>query len=164
MVNTRWKYFWGLMYLVSIMLGNLFVIWFGIVHCLGLTFPAGVVFIGLTFSFRDFMQRHWGKWGAWVWMLAATVITLFLNWQVAVASVVAFIVSEGLDWVVFTYFRWPFRKRIYLSNLVSCPMDSLLFVTIAFGPVWPAIWGQALIKYLSGLLVLPFIKKDYKVE
>jgi len=120
MVNTRWKYFWGLMYLVSIMLGNLFVIWFGIVHCLGLTFPAGVVFIGLTFSFRDFMQRHWGKWGAWVWMLAATVITLFLNWQVAVAS--------------------------------------------AFGPVWPAIWGQALIKYLSGLLVLPFIKKDYKVE
>jgi len=161
MIDNSKRYLWGVLYLLSILLGNLFVIWFGIVHYAGLTFPAGVIFIGLTFSFRDFMQRFWGRWAAWIWMLLAGIITLFLNWQIAVASVSAFIISEGLDWAVFTYFKWPFRKRIYLSNLVSCPIDSLVFVTMAFGFVWPAIWGQALIKYLSGLLVLPFIKRDY---
>lgn len=152
------KYFWPLMYLGSILLGNLFVIWFGIVHILGLTFPAGVVFIGLTFSFRDFVQRQWGDWACWGWMGVASLITLCLNWHIAVASVTAFLVSEGVDWAAFKYLKYDFKKRIYISNLFSCPLDSMIFVTLAFGWYWPAIWGQALIKYLSGLLVLPLIK------
>lgn len=152
------KYLWPMLYLASILLGNLFVIWFGIVHVLGLTFPAGVVFVGLTFSFRDFVQRQWGDWGCWIWMLLATVITFFFNMQIAIASVTAFIVSEAVDWFVYKTFGWSFRKRVVISNLFSAPLDSIIFVTIAFGWVWPAIWGQALIKYLSGLLVLPFIK------
>lgn len=157
-MNKR-NYFWPIMYLVSILLGNLFVIWFGIVHVLGLTFPAGVVFVGLTFSFRDFVQRQWGDWACWIWMLIATMITLCLNWQIALASVTAFLVSETVDWAAFKYLKFDFRKRIYISNLFSCPLDSIIFVTIAFGWYWPAIWGQALIKYLSGLLVLPFTPK-----
>lgn len=152
------KYLWPMLYLASILLGNLFVIWFGIVHVLGLTFPAGVVFVGLTFSFRDFVHRQWGDYGTWIWMLLATVITFFFNMQIAIASVTAFIVSEAVDWFVYRTFGWSFRKRIVVSNLFSAPLDSIIFVTIAFGWVWPAIWGQALIKYLSGLLVLPFIK------
>jgi hypothetical protein len=36
-------------------------------------------------------------------------------------------------------------------------VDSLVFILLAFGPVWPAIVGQAIIKYLSGLIVLPFL-------
>lgn len=148
---------WGILYLGSIMLGNLFVIWFGIVHYAGLVFPAGVVFVGLTFSFRDFVQRNWGDWPTWIWMLAATGITLLLNWQVAVASGTAFLISEGVDWFCFRVLKMPFHKRIWISNLFSTPLDSLIFVTIAFGFNWPAIWGQAVIKYASGLLVLPFI-------
>lgn len=153
------KFAWGLLYLLSILIGNLFVIWFGLIHFAGLTFPAGVIFIGLTFSFRDFVQRYWGDWITWLWMAAASIITLTLNWEVAVASVCAFAVSESVDWFCFKVLKMPFYKRIYISNLFSCPLDSLIFVSIAFGWVWPAIWGQALIKYLSGLLVLPFIMK-----
>lgn len=148
---------WGILYLASILLGNLLVIWFGIVHFAGLVFPAGVVFVGLTFSFRDFVQRNWGDWPTWGWMGMASVITLLLNWEVAIASCAAFIVSEGVDWFVFRILKVPFHKRIWISNLFSTPLDSLIFVTIAFGWNWPAIWGQALIKYASGLLVLPFI-------
>lgn len=154
------KLFWSSMYLVSILIGNLFVIWFGIVHFAGLAFPAGVVFIGLTFSFRDFVQRNWGDWACWTWMLLATVITFFLNRNVAIASVSAFVISESADWAAFKFLKYSFRKRIYLSNLISCPLDSIVFVTLAFGWNFPAIWGQALIKYLSGLLVLPLIKKN----
>lgn len=159
-MDNKQTFFWPFMYLISIVLGNLFVSWFGIVKFLGLTFPAGVVFIGLTFSFRDFVQRRWGDAWCWVWMLVATAITFFFNQKVAVASVTAFIISEGLDWVLFKYLKFSLKKRIAYSNLIACPLDSAIFVTIAFGWVWPAIWGQALIKYLSGLLVLPFIKRQ----
>ena len=152
------KYFWPMMYLISILLGNLFVIWFGIVKVAGLVFPAGVVFIGLTFSFRDYVQKIWGDWACWIWMLIATGITFFLNQKVAMASVAAFVVAEGVDWFAFKVLKMNFKKRIYISNLFSCPLDSLIFVTLAFGFYWPAIWGQAVIKYCSGLLVLPFIK------
>jgi uncharacterized PurR-regulated membrane protein YhhQ (DUF165 family) len=152
------KYFWPVMYLISIILGNYFVIKFGIIHVAGLTFPAGVVFVGLTFSFRDFVQKRWGDKACWIWMIVATIITFFLNIQIALASVTAFAVSEGVDWFLFKYLQLSLKKRIMFSNLLSCPLDSMIFVTIAFGWFWPAIWGQALIKYLSGLLVLPFIK------
>ena len=151
----RWV--WPLLYLLSILFANIVVVRFGIVHLFGLVFPAGVVFVGLTFSFRDFVQRYWSDKATWFWMLLAGVITLFLNWKVAFASVAAFLVSEGVDWLVFKISNLPFYKRIYVSNLFSCPLDSLIFVSIAFGWIWPAIWGQAIIKYLSGLLVLPFV-------
>lgn len=156
---TKNKYFWPVMYMLSILLGNLFVIWFGIVKVAGLTFPAGVIFIGLTFSFRDFVQRKWGDWACWIWMILATILTFFLNQKVAMASVAAFAIAESVDWVLFKYLKLSLKKRIMFSNLLSCPLDSAIFVTIAFGWYWPAIWGQALIKYVSGLLVLPFLKE-----
>jgi len=156
---TENKYFWPVMYMLSILLGNLFVIWFGIVKVAGLVFPAGVIFIGLTFSFRDFVQKRWGDWACWIWMGLAVIITFFLNQKVALASVAAFATSEFIDWFLFKYLKLSLKKRIMYSNLVSCPLDSAIFVTIAFGWYWPAIWGQALIKYLSGLLVIPFIQE-----
>jgi len=155
---TMKKWIWGFLYLLSILLGNAFVIWFGIVNIAGLTFPAGVVWIGLTFSFRDFVQRYWGDWATWSWMIAASVITFFFNMDIALASMAAFFVSESLDWLFFRILKKrSFASRIIWSNLVSCPVDSLVFVLLAFGPVWPAIIGQAIIKYLSGLIVLPIL-------
>lgn len=160
MTKKSKKMVWGFSYLLSILIANLFVIWFGIVHFAGLTFPAGVVFVGLTFSFRDFVQREWGDRACWLWMILASILTTALSPKVALASFTAFLISEGVDWAAFKYLKYSFRKRIVISNLLSCPLDSIIFVTIAFGWFWPAIWGQALIKYLSGLLVLPFISKD----
>lgn len=153
------SFFWPALYLISIVLGNLFVMWFGIVKVMGLTFPAGVVFVGLTFSFRDFVQRQWGDYACWIWMLVATGITFCFNTKIAIASVSAFFISEAVDWAAFKFLKMDFRKRVYISNAFSAPLDSVIFVTIAFGWYWPAIWGQAIIKYLSGLLVLPFLPK-----
>jgi len=33
----------------------------------------------------------------------------------------------------------------------------MIFVVLAFGWQWDAIWGQALIKYISSLAVIPVI-------
>lgn len=152
------KWLTALIYMASILLGNLFVIWFGIVKFFGITFPAGAVWIGLTFSARDFVQRFWGH-KVWYFMLASTAITVWLSWQVALASAVAFLGSEAVDWLVFTLMRnRSMKARLAVSNTFSCPLDSLLFVTIAFGFNFPAIWGQALVKYISGYLAWPTIE------
>jgi hypothetical protein len=46
------KWMWGLLYLLSILLGNAFVIWFGIVTVAGLSFPAGSSGSDLPFHFE----------------------------------------------------------------------------------------------------------------
>lgn len=148
----------AVLYLSSIVLANILVHTLGIVTVFGLTFPAGAVAIGLTFSARDLVQERYGKYGCWVWMLAAVFITFAFNRQLAIASVCAFVVAELADWVVYTHSRGNIEKRLILSNLVSTPLDSVAFVLLAFGPVWPAIWGQTIVKMISSLLILPLLR------
>ncbi len=145
-------------YLTSIVLANIVVHSLGIVSFFGISFPAGAPLIGLTFSARDMVQQRYGKLGCWGWMLVATLITLLFNPDLALASVSAFVVAEGCDWLIYSYAGGSFEKRLVFSNLVSTPLDSMVFVLLAFGPAWPVIWGQALIKMISSLVVLPLLK------
>ncbi len=144
------------LYLAGILFANLLVHWFGLVSFAGLVFPAGAVMVGLTFSFRDMVQRQYGKWQCWIWMLTASVITYLFNQQLAVASVTAFLVSETVDWVIYTWMPGSFRKRLVMSNLFGTPLDSIVFVSLAFGLNWQAIIGQSIIKFISSLAVLLF--------
>lgn len=144
------------LYLTGILFANLLVHWFGIVSFLCLAFPAGAVAVGLTFSFRDMVQRKYGKWQCWIWMLVASGITYLFNRELAVASVSAFLISEGVDWFIYTVVPGSFRKRLILSNLIGTPIDSVVFVYLAFGPNWPAMWGQTIVKFVSSLVVLLF--------
>lgn len=149
-----------LFYLCSILLANWLVIKFGIIELGPLMFPAGAVAIGITFSARDYVQKRFGKWECWVWMFVASILTYFLNKDISVASMSAFILSEAIDWIIFTYSGLEFKKRILLSNAISTPIDSIIFVAIAFGWFWPVIIGQTIVKFLSGLIVL--LIKDNK--
>ena len=169
-LSARWVS--AFLYLGCIVLGNIFVIVFGMgilsltdagdparVY-FSLTFPLGALWIGLTFSFRDFVQRCWSGAQCWMWMLLAGIMTFFWNSQVAVASVMAFMAGEGIDWLIFYLFRRKsMRARMILSNLFSCPVDSLIFVTLAFSLPWhsEAVWGQALVKYVCSLFALPLV-------
>lgn len=146
-------------YLGSIILANILVHTLGIITVFGVSFPAGAVAIGLTFSARDLVQERYGKFGCWFWMLFASVITFFFNQQLALASVCAFLISEFSDWAIYSTTRGSVEKRLLLSNLIATPLDSVVFVLLAFGPLWPVVWGQTFIKMISSLLVLPLIKK-----
>lgn len=172
MVVTRGHLLSAVAYVGSILLGNIFVLLFGLGSLVlfntnqpdqvyfSLTFPLGALWIGITFSLRDFVQRIWGHWYCWIWMLSATVLTYFFNVNLALASIVSFLASEFVDWSIFLILcHRPLRTRLIVSNLFSCPVDSFLFVTIAFGVPWysDAVWGQAVVKYGFGLLALPLI-------
>ena len=148
----------ALFYLGSIVIANLLVMQFGIIEAAGLSFPAGAVAVGFTFTARDLVQRRYGKWGCWLWMLAAAAISALFSPTLALASLGAFVVAEGLDWAVFTATPLSFRGRAILSNLVGTPLDSIVFVFLAFGPVWDAMWGQTIVKLASSLLIVFLVR------
>jgi queuosine precursor transporter len=157
-------------YILSIILGNMAVVYFGLINLFGLTFPAGALFIGLTFSMRDLVQREWNHM-VWVFIIISTFITAILGLLlpntlpvsaeiVALASASAFIISEGIDWLVYTILKKNIIWRISISNIFSTPIDSMIFVGIIFGNynlLSPPVYGQTIIKYLSGLLIIPII-------
>jgi uncharacterized PurR-regulated membrane protein YhhQ (DUF165 family) len=147
-------------YLASIVVANLLVMQYGIIHLGPIAFPAGAAVVGLTFSARDFVQKRFGKWKCWYFMGAASILTALFSWDIAFASVSAFLASEVIDWIVYTKMSGSFRKRVLVSNIFGTPIDSLIFVPLLFGWNWPAIIGQGVIKFVSSILVLPFINKN----
>jgi len=145
---------YGVLYLISIVIANLAVCIFGVISVGPLVFPAGAVVIGMTFTARDYVQREYGKVKCWYWMITATIISAVFSLDIAIASVTAFLVSEFVDWLIFTYVGGSFRRRILLSNLFGIPLDSLIFVPLVFGWIWPAIIGQAVVKFVSSLIIM----------
>lgn len=89
-------------------------------------------------------------------------------WRIVVASILAEIVSELIDTELYQLFVNRFGQRyqwarVVLSNLVSIPIDSLIFSIGAFGGVlpWEVVWEiftfNIIIKYFISVLSIPLI-------
>jgi uncharacterized integral membrane protein (TIGR00697 family) len=89
-------------------------------------------------------------------------------WRIVIASILAEVVSELLDTEV--YHVWVTRVtrrhqwlRVLISNGVSAPIDSAIFVLLAFGNVYPInavlsiILANIVLKYGVTILSLPLI-------
>lgn len=89
-------------------------------------------------------------------------------WRIVLASILAEVVSELVDTDV--YQRWADRfgsryqwGRVLASNSVAVPLDSALFVSIAFigvlpsAVVWEVFWVNVVIKGLVTLISIPWI-------
>ena len=50
------------------------------------------------------------------------------NPYIALASLVAFLVSETVDWGVYSFTKKPLHERILISSLISTPIDSAIFL------------------------------------
>lgn len=92
--------------------------------------PAATFAVGLTFIFRDLVQKALGH-GVLIAMAAATFISfLMADPTVVWASVVAFVAAELVDYGVYTVSKRPLRDRIILSSLLSTPVDSVVFLAL----------------------------------
>lgn len=122
----------------------------------GLMATAGTYFAGLAFILRDLVQDKAGR----VWVAALIVIGAALSFAIsapaiALASGVAFLLSEAADFAVYT----PLRERGYIraavaSNLVGAVIDTVVFLTIAGFPLRQAFAGQLVGKMLvTGVVV-----------
>lgn len=132
----------------------------------GLHAPAGVYFAGLAFGLRDALHEAGGR----RWVLAAIVTGAVLSYviedavtipgglvPIAVASGVAFLVSELADLAVYT----PLRERrwvaaVIASNVVGAVADSALFLWLAFGTL-DNLAGNVVGKVYMTALALPIV-------
>lgn len=92
--------------------------------------PLAIV-TGLVLVVRDFAQRemkHW-VWGA---MITGLLLSMLTSWIVVVfASAAAFLISETVDWAVYTFSKRPLSQRIMISSTASAPLDQMVFIWLA---------------------------------
>ena len=94
----------------------------------GTMWPPVALLVGFVFVARDFAQREVGH-KVLLAMLVGVAISYFMaNPFVATASAVAFLLSELVDWAVYTYTKRPLSQRILLSSLLGAPVDSAIFL------------------------------------
>lgn len=83
---------------------------------------------GMVFVIRDFVQREMGH-RVLMLMAIAVAWSFFYAWPViALASGIAFAVSESVDWLLFTFSKYRLSTRILLSSALAAPVDTTVFL------------------------------------
>lgn len=134
-------------YVALIAASNWLIVRYGLIWGL---IPAGTFTAGLVLAARDWVRESAGLAGA----LGCVALGATLSWfmatpQLALASGIAFAVSELADTAVYE----PLRKRgkvraLAWSNAVGSVVDSALFLALAGFPLWPAMIGQVAVKWV----------------
>ncbi len=125
----------------------------------GVMAPSGVLMIGAALVLRDIVQRLLGPVWALVAIAAGVALSLLLAPPALVlASGAAFLLSELVDFAVYTPLQ---RRRLLLaviaSSAVGLAVDSLVFLTLAFGSL-DYLGGQVLGKAWALLLAFPLVR------
>ena len=147
-------------FLSTILLANYATSTWGMVPVgFGLVATAGTYFAGLSFVLRDAVQDAYGKRSVVCFIGTGALLSyLVADPFIALASGVAFLVSELADLAVYT----PLRKRGYIraavaSNIVGALVDTVLFLWIAGFAVWSAVPGQMVAKVAVTAVVVAIV-------
>ena len=161
--------------------------------------PAGVIVFSITYLLTDVVNERFGRKEThrmiflafisqvamalflWIgirmnpapfWGLSPVWNSIFsLVPRITFASWIAFLVSENMDAVIYSWFKkLTGGKYLWLRNsfssLPSLAVDSLIFITIAFygtTSLVPLIFGQISIKWIIGLIDIPFMYANRKI-
>lgn len=131
----------------------------------GMTAPSGVLMVGAALALRDQVQEHLGtRWSLAGILVGAVLSYLLADPFIAIASIVAFGISELVDFAAYTYVRKRSRAlAVAVSGLVGAVMDSIAFLYIAFGSL-AYVEGQIFGKLLISLLAAAAIKYASKLR
>jgi uncharacterized PurR-regulated membrane protein YhhQ (DUF165 family) len=126
----------------------------------GYTAPSGVLMIGLALVLRDVIHETYGR----RWVIGAILVGAVLSSAIApalaLASGVAFAVSEMGDMLVYEPIRRYSRPLgVAISGMIGGAIDSALFLMLAFGSLAyfeGQFIGKAEMAVLGGLLLLGY--------
>lgn len=124
----------------------------------GIMAPSGVVTIGLALVLRDLVQRRLGVWAG----LGAIAVGALISFALApaaivMASVLAFVLSEAADLLVYTPLqRRRFVLAVVASSAVGLVVDSVVFLGVAFGSL-DYLPGQVIGKAWMVLVTIPLL-------
>lgn len=154
-------------FISTIVVANYVTTRFGMVPLgFGLTATAGTYFAGLAFVLRDLVQDLAGRLAvAYLILVGAALSYAISDSHIATASAVAFLLSEGIDFAVYS----PLRKRGYVraavaSNIAGAAVDTVLFLTIAGFPLAAAFTGQMVGKTVVTLAVVALVVAARRVR
>ena len=125
----------------------------------GVMAPSGVLTVGAALVLRDAVQRCLGlRWGVVAIVAGAALSALIAPPALVLASTAAFLLSELADAGVYT----PLQRRglvlaVLASSLVGLVVDSLVFLTLAFGSL-DFLAGQVLGKLWAVLASIPLVR------
>ena len=155
------KVMWLAGFIGSIVVANYATSMLGLVPIgFGLAVTAGTFAAGAALILRDGLQVTAGrKWAVVAVIVGALLSYLLADPFIALASGIAFLVSELVDFAVFT----PLRQRslpraVLVSSVVSAPVDTVLFLHIAgFGVTLQAVMGQLIVKTAMALAAAAYL-------
>jgi len=124
----NWSFTWAPM--VGFVEGQFATYWAGdpIPEFAKWLFNPVTIVTGLVLVVRDFAQREIGH-----EVLIAMAIALFLTYvtsggALALASGAAFLISELVDWAMFTFTKYKLSTRVLLSSAIAAPIDTTAFL------------------------------------
>lgn len=142
----------ALAYVGTVVLANVLTSNLGLIAAgFALLVPAGTYAAGLALGLRDGLQEAGGIRWTLAGIAAGTVLSFwFGDGRIALASGLAFLVSELADLGVYTPLRDRGRRvlAVIVSNLVGAVVDTMLFLPLS-GLPWTStsMTGQLLVKF-----------------
>ncbi|MCI5050206.1 MAG: VUT family protein [Rickettsiales bacterium] len=124
-VKSRWAW----IYILTIPAVNLYFAYLPFIQLPdgGQWAPVSVV-TGLILVFRDFTQRDIGHHVLIALAIGLGITIAMAGPAIALASGTAFLVSELVDWAIYSFTKKPLSERIMLSSLVAAPLDTTVFL------------------------------------
>ena len=125
------------------------------------------VVTGLVLVVRDFAQREVGHW-IFLFLAIGLVLSIYTSDPtIAFASACAFLISETIDWALFTFAKLPLSKRIFVSAGISGPIDAAAFLFIANFALpgifnWWSLIAAVVSRFLGCLIVYLLMKHREK--
>jgi uncharacterized PurR-regulated membrane protein YhhQ (DUF165 family) len=122
----------------------------------GLLAPAGVYFAGLAFLLRDIVHHTLGRYVVVGAIAIGAAVSALVSPALALASAVAFLVSELCDFAVYSRLEHRGLWAVAGSNIVGAAVDSALFLWLAFGSL-AFFEGQMVGKLWITVAALPLL-------
>ncbi|CAB5088872.1 Putative preQ0 transporter [Olavius algarvensis associated proteobacterium Delta 3] len=160
-----------IIYIAAVLVANYTATWF-IPLPVFMMVSVGTLVFGITFTQRDRVHRH-GRRAVYLMIFIAAVgmvlesLFLGVEWRIITASFIAIVLSETADTEVYhKLLRRSWMQRVIGSNLVSIPLDSILFNVIAFlgvfqpGMLVAIIFGEIVAKFTTGAIAALWRSRD----
>jgi uncharacterized PurR-regulated membrane protein YhhQ (DUF165 family) len=164
-----------LVYIIAVLVANYTATWFFPLPIFGMV-SVGTLVFGITFTQRDRVHRY-GRKSVYLMILIAAVgmvlESLFLEvpWRIILASFIAIVLSETADTEIYhRLLQRSWFQRVLGSNLVSIPLDSVLFNVIAFAGVFEPgmmvaiVFGEIVVKFTTGAVAALWRSQDKNVS
>jgi uncharacterized PurR-regulated membrane protein YhhQ (DUF165 family) len=167
-MQHMFKLKYTLLYLAAILLVSVLFTHYPAIIALGdnIAFTPWTLLVGTWFVLRDYSQREIGHW-VFVPMVIGVMISFLIDPAYGLATCTAMLVSETLDWVIYTLTKRPFHQRVVISSIISVFIDAIVFYwAFDFFEVIPGVeifnWVTILLASLSKSVAAVVVYLGYR--